>query len=77
MASKIHITTARKLLDEGKPLDLTIWTKSGKIERWRNCVGLRSSRYSGTRQIKLLESRQIRTVRDVCIYRINDMEVYL
>lgn len=77
MADKIHITTARKLLDSGKPLSLRVWTKSGKIEEWHNCVGLRYSRYSGTRRIKLLTSRQIRTIRDVLIYTINDMEVYL
>jgi len=33
--------------------------------------------YSGTRTIKLLTSNEIRKVRDVCISRINGLEVFL
>ena len=33
--------------------------------------------YKGVRRMKLLTSRQIRQVRDVCIFRINGMEVFL
>ena len=32
---------------------------------------------NGTRRIKLLTSGQIRQVRDVCIFQINGMEVFL
>ena len=53
------------------------WTKSGEIQEWRNCVPLRYNFYQGTRQMKLLDSRQIRQVRDVCIFEINGLEVFL
>ena len=67
----------RKMLDSGKPCDLWLWTRSGEIQHWRNCVSLRYQFYGGTRTIKLLDSRQLRTVRDVCIFRINDLIVYI
>lgn len=77
MAGSIHITTARKLLDSGDPIDLKVWSKDGRVLELNNCVGLRYDFRAGTRQVKLLSSRQIRTIRDVCIFEINGMTVYL
>jgi len=77
MARKIHISTARLLLNAGDPCDICIWTKSGEIQRYRNCISLRYDFYNGTRNIKLLNSGQIRKVRDVCIFQVNGQEVFL
>lgn len=77
MASKIHITTARKMLDAGDPLDLQVWAKDGRLLQLHNCVSLRYDFRAGIRRVKLLDSRQIRTIRDVCIYTINNIEVFL
>lgn len=65
------------MIDSGNPVDLTLWTRSGAIESWHNCIGLRYSFRSGTHRIKLLDSRQIRTVRDVCIFQVNGLKVFL
>ena len=75
MANSIHISTLRKMLKAGDPVDLKLWTKSGEIQEWKNCIPLRYNFYKGTRQIKLLN--QIRQLRDVCVFMINDMEVFL
>ena len=77
MAQAIHITTARKLIDSGVPVDIKVWAKDGRVIELRNCVGLRYNFRQGTRQVKILASRQIRTIRDVCIFEINNMTVYL
>lgn len=77
MARAIHITTMRKMLAAGDPVDIKLWVKSGEIQHWRNCVALRYNFYRGTRQMKLLDSHEIRQVRDVCIFEINGMEVFL
>jgi hypothetical protein len=77
MAKAIHITTARKMIDAGDPVDIGVWTKEGKALMLRNCVGLRYNFRNGTRQVKLMTSRQIRTIRDVCIFEVNGMQVYL
>lgn len=42
-----------------------------------DAVPLRYSFYEGTQQFKLLQSRQIRTVRIALIFEINGMEVFL
>lgn len=31
MAQSIHITTLRKMLKAGHPVDIKLWTKSGEI----------------------------------------------
>ena len=65
------------MLRAGDPVDISLWTKSGEIQHYRNCIPLRYNFYKGTRQVKLLDSREIRTIRDVCIFEINGMEVFL
>lgn len=65
------------MIDSGDPVDLKVWTKDGRALQLQNCVGLRYNFRSGTRQVKVLSSRQIRTIRDVCIYEINGLTVYL
>lgn len=73
----IHISTARKMLDSGDPLDMKVWAKDGKVLEFHRAVGLRYDFRRGTRQVKLLDSRQIRTIRDVLIFEINGMEVFI
>ena len=73
----IHLSQLRKMLDSPKPFTIKVWTAKGEIETYENCVSLKYDFYRGTRRIKLMSSRQIRTVRDVCIFRFNDIEVYL
>ena len=33
--------------------------------------------YKGTRRMKLLDSNEIRQLRDVCVFEINGMEVFM
>ena len=73
----IHISTLRKMLKAGDPVDIKLWVKSGEIQEWRNCIPLRYNFYKGTRQMKLLDSHQIRQVRDICIFEINGIPVHL
>lgn len=77
MAQSIHITTLRKMLKADAPVDIKLWVKSGEIQEWRNCIPLRYNFYKGTQQFKLLNSNQIRQVRLVCVFSVNDMEVFL
>ena len=77
MARAIHITTMRKMLEAGEPVDIRLWTRSGEIQEWKNCISLRYDFYAGTRNMKLLNSGQIRKLRDVCVFEINGMEVFL
>ena len=57
------------MLKAGDPVDIKLWTKSGEIQEWRNCIPLRYNFYKGTQQFKLLNSWQIRQARICCIFR--------
>ena len=72
----IHITTLRKVLASPEPVDFTLWTKSGEIQHWR-CISLKYDFYKGTRRMKLLDSNEIRQLRDACIFEVNGIEVYV
>ena len=77
MAHRIHISTACDMLMKPEPLDLVVLKKTGEVMRLDNCVGLKFDKYKGTRRVKLLDSGQIRMIRDCLILRINGMDVFL
>ena len=77
MAQSIHISTLRRMLKASDPVDLKLWTKSGEIQCWRNCIPLRYNFYQGTQQFKLLDSGQIRQARLVSIFSVNDLVNFL
>jgi hypothetical protein len=77
MARSIHISTARHILNSGDPVDLLVWRSDGSIIAYNNCISLRYSYYGGWRNIKLLASGECRKVRDCCIFRVNDLEIFL
>ena len=77
MAQSIHITTLRKMLKAGDPVDIKLWIKSGEIQVWRNCIPLTYDFYKGTQRFKLLNSGQIRLARICCIFSVNDLEIFL
>ena len=64
----IHITTLRKILSSPEPIDIRLWTRSGEIQSWHRCISLKYDFYKGTRRMKLLDSNEIRQLRDVCIF---------
>ena len=73
----IHISQARRMLDRGTPVSLTVLKKNGSLMHADEVISLRYDYYKGTRRIKFLRSGQIRSIRDVCILRLNEYEVFL
>lgn len=73
----IHINNVRLLLTSPEPVDLTVITAKGEIQQYKNCIGLKETHYSGCRNVKLLDSGEIRKVRDCLIIGINGMEVFI
>ena len=59
------------MLRAGDPVDLKLWTKSGEIQTWRNCIPLRYNFYQGTQPFKLLNSGQVRQAMLICIFSVN------
>jgi len=73
----IHITTAQQMMLRPDPVDLVVWKSDGSLLYYNNVISLKFDFYKGTRRIKFLRSNEIRTIRDVCISKINGMEVFL
>lgn len=64
------------MLNSGDPVDISVWKSDGSIMHLKNCISLRYNFYEGWRNVKLLNSSEMRRVRDCCIFRINDMEFF-
>ena len=77
MARSIHISTASTMLNSGDPVDISVWKSDGSILELRNCISLRYNFYGGWRNVKILSSGECRKIRDCCIFRVNDLEVFL
>ena len=77
MPKSIHISTARHILNSCDPVDISVWKSDGSILLLHNCISLRYDYYGGWRNVKLLTSGECRGVRDCCIFRVNDCEVFL
>ena len=77
MPSSVHISTARLILNSHDPVDLKVWKRDGSVMELNRCISLHYDFYSGVRNVKVLSSGQIRKIRDVLIFEINGMEVFL
>ena len=73
----IHITTLRKILDSAEPIDRSLLSRSNKIQSWHRCISFKYDFYKGTRRMKLLDSNEIQQFRDVCIFEVNGIGVYM
>ena len=76
-AKQVFAEEVGHLPEEVFVLGLETVAVAREILHYRNAVPLRYDFYKGTRRVKLLDSREIRTIRDVCIFEINGMEVYM
>ena len=75
MLHAIHITTLKRMLQSPEPVDIKLWTRSGEIQSLHRCISLRYDFYKGTRRMKLLDSNEIRQLRDVCVFEITDIQL--
>lgn len=79
MAKKtLHLLEAIALLKQDGLHHLRVWKKSnGEIVEYPNAVFISQHRRGGTIRIKLTRSNQIREFREVFLFAIDNMEVYL
>lgn len=65
------------MLKRPDPVDLVVLAKDGRVMYLNNCVGLKFDLYKGTRRVRLVDSGQIRCIRDILIMSINGCEVMI
>jgi len=73
----IHISVVRSILKDGKPFNCRIWKKNGEIMNCDNVVCTSSNFKRNTANLLFVESREVRKVRVICIFEINDEEVII
>ena len=76
MARLIYVSTARIMLNSGDPIDFAVWKSDGSILKLRNVI------FPPLLVLRRLEERNVssgecRKIRDCCIFRVNDLEVFL
>jgi hypothetical protein len=77
MKTFIHINDGRKLLNSRQEVNLKCWKKDGNVMVCRNVVCTSSNYKENTFNIKFLVSGEIRKIKAVCLFEINNMEVIL
>jgi hypothetical protein len=73
----IHINDARKILTSGQPVSLKFWKSDGSIVYAPNVICTSSFHHGNTVNIKFIDSKQVRKIRTVTIFEINDLELFL
>lgn len=73
----IHINDARRILDSREEVDLKLWKSNGDILEYKGVKCISNYFRGGTRKVRFPNSNEVREFRDVCIFEINGMEVYL
>ena len=73
----IHISQLRKTLQAGKPFACKVWKKNGEIMHCQEVVCTSSNFRRNTANLLFVESRQVRKVTVMCIYELNDEEIYI
>lgn len=77
MTKAIHLSQALTVLNKGDRVSLSVITANGRLMRCDDIISLSFDRYKGTRTVKFIRSGQLRTIHDVCIVGLNDLEVFL
>ena len=74
----IHRRDAFRLLEDGKPHDLRVWKIStGDILHYKNAVCCGMHKRGGTHRISIPLSGVIREFRDITLFEIDGLKVYL
>ena len=58
----VHISTMRSMLNSGDPVDISVWKSDGSIMHLHNCISLRYNYNGGLRNVKLLNSGEMRKI---------------
>lgn len=77
----VHINDMRRILDHARidrqTVDVKCWKSTGDIIHYNGWLVRRSSWREGTHLLQNPVNGEIRLVRDVCIFEINGLMVYL
>ncbi|MDA3906509.1 MAG: hypothetical protein PF484_10585 [Bacteroidales bacterium] len=76
----IHVSAINSITEgaaKGKPFSFKAITKAGELLAGENCICTSSNFERKTRNIKFLDSEEIRTIHDIQLIEFNGKEVFL
>lgn len=74
----IHMKDAIRLLETGQPCTIHLWKMStGDILTYRDARCISAHWRGGTHKVKLPLSNVVRCLRDIAMFEINGMSIYL
>ena len=74
----IHKNDAIRILETGEPCNLKVWKIStGDILEYKGAQCVSSHWRGGTHTVRLPKSNVLRRFRDVTLFEINGMKIYL
>ncbi len=73
----LHLSQARKIIESGEPVNIIFWKKNGEIVNAYDVVCTSSYFNGNSFNIKFLVSGEIRKIKAVLIWQVNDEEVYV
>ena len=74
----IHKKDALRLLEDRQPHTIKVWKLStGDILEYKNCICHSCDRRRGTHKIRVPQSGVLREFRDITMFVIDDLSVYL
>lgn len=74
----IHISVVHKILrDNSTPFSCKVWKANGDILKYNDVVCTSSNHERNTATLLFTESRQIRKLRVISMFEINDEEIYI
>lgn len=74
----IHKKDALRLLEDRQPHTIRVWKLStGDILQYKDCVCHSADRRRGTHKIKIPKSSVIREFRDITLFEIDGLTIYL
>lgn len=74
----IHTSLLRKILRDNVPFNCKVWKIStGEILTYNNVVCTSSNFEKNSAKLLFTESREVRSVRIICIFEVNDEEIYI
>ncbi|MBQ8277320.1 MAG: hypothetical protein IJY00_02590 [Bacteroidaceae bacterium] len=74
----LHRRDALRLLEDGRPHRLRLWKLStGDILTYEDAVCIHHHRRGGWHRVRLPRSALTRCLRDVCLFEIDGLKIYL
>lgn len=73
----LHINQLRAILKSQQPFSCKVWKSNGDVLSYNNVVATSTFFENDTVNLKFIDSGVIRKARIICIWEVNDEEIFI